>query len=289
MLNVRTERCLSRIIGVPPHSLRRHIADLHKCFDELSLIDPENPGKMRDILNIKGPWRFCLNRLYKRLLLPNLSPSQYSHGGVKKRSTVTNASRHRGSVYAYTADISSFFPSIHYHQVYRLFAERFRCSPDVAHICTRPCTHDYHLAAGLPTSPILADQMLDRIDRRISGACDSANLIYTRFVDDITISGQFDLEDSGIIGLINKIVVQDGFELSPHKQCSGKLSDGMAITGIRINRSHLDVRAAYYERVIVQIEDARKLAEGRADFSGYYLTTEHIRGKVLFICSINPG
>jgi hypothetical protein len=223
------------------------------------------------------------------LLLPKLHPSSYSHGGVPGRSIISNALQHRDSIYAYSIDISGFFPSIHYHRVYDLFVNRFRCSPDVARICTRLCTHDYHLAAGLPTSPILANQLLDRVDRRIGGACKSANLVYTRFVDDITISGSFDLEDSGIMRLVRKIVIQDGFMLSSTKQVSGKIADGFAITGIRIKRGKLDVRKQYIHKVMQQIEDAKRLVEGSPDFSGLYYTPEQIMGKVNFICSINPG
>ena len=50
------------------------------------------------------------------------------------------------------------------------------------------------LALGLITSPILADQMMDCVDDRIGGACRKAGLVYTRYVDDLTISGPYDLE-----------------------------------------------------------------------------------------------
>jgi RNA-directed DNA polymerase len=198
MLHVRSERCLADILGVSLRELRAGLNTLDKCFREYVLIDPAKPGRQREVLEIRKHWRLYLDRLYTRLLLPKLHPSDHSHGGVQGRSIVTNATAHSGSIYAYTADISNFFPSIHYTRIYDIFTKTFDCSPGVAHICTRLCTHNYHLAVGLPTSPILADQILHGVDARIGEACAKLGLQYTRYVDDMTITGQFDLKRSGI-------------------------------------------------------------------------------------------
>lgn len=127
MLNVRSERDLMRILGDAPHDFRRRFGRLNKCYQEFDLLDPERPEKARRILSVRGYWKIYLNRLYTRLLLPKLSPSSYSHGGVPGRSIISNALQHRDSVYACSIDISGFFPSIHYHRVYDLFAGRYRC------------------------------------------------------------------------------------------------------------------------------------------------------------------
>ena len=71
-----------------------------------------------------------------------------------------NAERHLRSQFAFSCDIMEFYPSIHSSRVYRLFAKIQGCSPDVARLLTRLCTYRYHLALGLITSPLLADQFL---------------------------------------------------------------------------------------------------------------------------------
>src|SRR5690606_23911950 len=154
--------------------------------------------------NVTGKLRTVQYRIYRRLFLPALKPSDQSHGGVPKRHIKTNAEPHLNSGLAFTTDISSFYPGIHHTRVYRLFSSTLGCCPDVAPVLTGLCTHRHHLAPGLPTSPILAAQLMRPVDGRISALCARLGLIYTRFVDDISISGNFDLGDSraGISSLI---------------------------------------------------------------------------------------
>ena len=146
----------------------------------------------------------------------------------------------------------------------------FCCSPDVARLCTRLCTYDYHLALGLITSPILADCVLVKVDRRIGAMCRKHGLVYTRFVDDITISGMYDIESGSFPRLVAEILGCYGFKVNPSKQESGRLSDGIAITKLRTNRSHLDIRKNYLEGVNRQLDDAVLLARGEDPVEGYF-------------------
>ena len=222
------------------------------------------------------------------ILLPVLSPSQFSHGGVRGRHIKTNVEPHLDSTFVFTTDISNFYPSISHRRVYRLFCETFRCSPDVARICTKLCTHDHHLALGLITSPILADQMMDRVDARVGGACRKAGLSYTRYVDDLTLSGPYDLAKSGIPDLVRRILEEHGFLVKADKTHPGRLADGMLITGLRVNRGHPDVGRDYLNELQRQLADTKNLAGG-GQFDGPYFTQGQIRGRIEFVCWVNPG
>jgi hypothetical protein len=140
----------------------------------------------------------------------------------------------------------------------------------------------------LITSPILADQVLGRVDRRIAGACEKEKLTYTRYVDDITISGPFNLERSGFPSLVERILREDGFLVNPKKQTFGRLTEDMSITSLREVSGHLDVRKEYVDEVNRQIDDVIALARGDT-FAGPYYTRSQILGKVRFVCWVNPG
>src|SRR5262249_20589174 len=150
------------------------------------------------------------------LLLPKLHPTKCSHGGVRRRSPLTNARAHLGNTFAFVADISGFFPAISISRVYEMFC-RHACRAEVARMLTRLCTFDYHLAIGLVTSPIIANEIFRPIDERIEHACRRMNLVYTRFMDDITISGKFELSDSGIHASVRNIIERHGFKLADEK------------------------------------------------------------------------
>jgi len=288
MLDIRSERVLAEAMEVSVRSLETDLGRLERFVRRFHLLDPAKPDKRREVIQVFGPWRWYIDRLLERVLLNRITPSIHNHGGVSGRSILTNASAHASNVYVYTADVSNFFPSIHYRRVYRLFLERFGCSPNVARICTRLCTYDFHLAVGLPSSPLLADQVMREIDARIHGACTAAGLTYTRFIDDLTISGGFDFASSGFLGLLPQILNEHGFQLNPKKSEVGRLKDGALVTKLRINGGRPDVAREYIRKLIEQMDDAAMLACG-GDFVGPYFTADQIYGRICFVRSVRWG
>lgn len=288
MLRIRRTSHLLDALRTTAAQIAEVIESPDDYYEELLLRDPQKPDKPRQVVNVTGLMRALQQNLYRRVLLPKLQPSAYSHGGVTGRSIKTNAQPHIASKFAFRADISNFYPSVHYSRVYRLFVDWFQCSPDVSRICTKVATFRHHLALGLITSPILADQILRRVDSRVAGACAKMGLVYTRYVDDITVSGNFDLEKSGVPALVERILAQDGFRANPNKYKFGRLNDGLTITNLRPVNGHLDVRREYLDELVRQLEDAASLARGDK-FDGPYYTSGQILGRVRFVCWVNPG
>jgi hypothetical protein len=239
-------------------------------------------------VSVRGAMRDFQHRLYRNLLVRKLTPSPQSHGGVRGHHIKSNVEQHRGSTFVLKADISAFYPSIRYPRIYRLFVGRFRCSPDVARLCTQLCTYRYHLALGLITSPILADQTLQRVDHRIAAFCERADLIYTRYVDDITISGRYDLRKQRIANTVRQILRQDGFKVNAAKSETGRLSRGLTVTGLRVVRGRVDVRRAFLDELERQLHDAASLAQG-GPFAGPYYLHDQVLGRVQFACWVNPS
>jgi len=288
MLRIQQVKHLAHRLGVEVKNLERVAEAPERWCEELELRDPAKPTKIRNVLNVVGPLRSLQTRMLRDILLPALPVSKFNHGGVRGRHIKTNIEPHLDSTFVFTTDISNFYPSISHNRVYRLFCETFQCSPDVARICTKLCTHDHHLALGLITSPILADQMMSRVDPRIGSACQKAGLVYTRYVDDLTISGPYDLAKSGIPDLVQRILEEHGYLVKADKTQCGRLADDTPITKIRINRGHPDVRKDYLNELERQLADTKSLADD-SSFDGPYFTQGQIRGRIEFVCWVNPG
>lgn len=288
MLRIRQVKHLANRLGVSVKVLEDVTKDPKRWCERLLLLDPAKPEKQREVINIQGILRQLQSRMLCKILMPALPISDYSHGGIRGRHIKTNVEPHLESIFVFTTDISNFYPTISHNRVYRLFVEKFQCAPDVARICTRLCTYKYHLALGLITSPILADQIMHQVDIRIAGACKKADLIYTRYVDDLTISGPYNIEKSGFSRLVQQILHDHGFLLNPKKHRFGRLSDGTPITKIRVNRGHFDIRHEYIAELDRQLTDAAHLAEC-GDFQGPYYTQNQIWGRIQFVCWVNPS
>jgi RNA-directed DNA polymerase len=266
------------------HSVLRN-ADAY--YEELLLLDPAKPTRPRRVISAHGVLRLWQSRLYSRLLMPNGVRSPYSHGGVAGRNILTNVKPHLGQSFVFTADIASFYPNIQRERIYRLFAH-LGCSDEVARLCTRLCTYRHRLEQGILTSPILAEQLMHRVDDRISSCCHKLGLVYTRFVDDIAISGRFSLKASGLPDLVYRVLAEHGFRCNHTKTSFGDVDRGASITHLRFPKGHPDVERSYAQELERQLADAANL--GRCEqFDGPNFTEAQIHGRVRFVSWVNPG
>lgn len=285
MLHLHRVKQLEDVLRLRPGRLEEILVDTGDCYEQFVVLDPSQPERQREVLNVKNPIHELQTRLYRRVLRRYLKPSPWSHGGVRKRNVLTNAKEHQGSSYLLKADISDFYPSIKSKRVYRLFNERFACPADVARLCTKLTTYQYHLALGLVTSSILADQVLTPVDQRIAGMCEKVGLNYSRFVDDVTISGNRDLAESDIPARLLTIFKEHGFKLNRDKWVSGKTED-VAIAGVRIGSDGFDAVGEYVDNLDRQIADLRLLEQGEP-IEGPFITQSQLYGRINYIRWIN--
>ncbi len=289
MLRIRQEKHLARTVELDVPAHRRLAESAESYCEELLLHDPAKPTRDRRVLDVHGDLKRVQRSIFKRIILPNLKPSDESFGGVRGRHIKMNAEQHLRSRFAYSCDITDFYPSIRYKRVYDFFTNVQKCSPDVARLLTRLCTYRYHLALGLITSPLLADQFLKPVDARIAKMAKARNLVYTRYVDDITISGAFDLARSGFPEAIKRILNTNGFATNNQKDQFGRVGDPeMLITKLRINRGHIDVSRRYYDKLCVLLANLQSLGEG-GDFPSPYYTSAQVRGRIEFVSWVNRG
>ena len=86
--------------------------------------------------------------------------------------------------------------------------------------------------------------------------CSRNGLVYTRYVDDITLSGSYPIVSGSVPRLVREIIGSCGFKLNTSKDDDGRLSDGKCITKLRINRGRVDVRPDYLAAIHLQLNHA---------------------------------
>lgn len=291
MLKIRNLKHLARQTKFTTTDLERLCDSIHDYCDEWTLHDPRRPERQRKVLCVSGKLRRFQDCFLRQVLMKKLNPSSYAHGGVVGRNIKTNVLAHRESFFVYSTDIKDFFPSISREAVYKLFL-RLDCTPDVARICTRLCTWEHGLALGLVTSPFLAEQIMAPVDIRIASACkgygDKSRLVYTRFVDDISVSARIDLGKTGIAKTVEAILSEYGFRVNPKKEVIGRIGSSTPITTLVVHRGRLNVHSDYVTSLEGQIEDASRLARG-VPIQGQYHSKDAIAGRIHYVAWINPG
>lgn len=190
-----------------------------------------------------------------------------AHGFVPERSIVTSAKLHVGQAVLINADLENFFPSIHWTRIRKVF----RClgySPAVATILALICTEcprrevdyggqTYYVATGprgLPqgacTSPALSNLVAMRLDRRLSGLAVKFDIRYTRYADDITLSGGDELGRrlGYVMARLRHIATDEGFAINEKKTRVQRRHQAQVVTGLIVN-----------DRVTVSRKELRRL------------------------------
>lgn len=208
----------------------------------------------------------------------------------KKSSHIVNASMHLGEKQLIKLDILRFFESISERQVFNVFKKlgyKNSVSLILARICTRvipihldkrfikneqrwTTKYNYkydqqknkikrigHLPQGAPTSSALANFVCCNLDADIEDLIDQFNLnSYTRYADDIIISGNFQDKNTAIscIFRVSRILRNYGFKTNYLKTKYCGSGDRKIVTGICINdENQLRVPIEYKNKIRQEI------------------------------------
>ncbi len=266
---------------------------------------PKRDGRDRVICAPKPQLRYVQRQILRKIL--QLVPvHDAAHGFVTGRSTVTNATPHKGAKIILKFDLKDFFPSIHYYRVLGLFASlgyyvedgRFHADDDatqVAPVLARLCCYtpdpfawsNSTLPQGAPTSPTISNLVSRRLDARLTGLATKNNGVYTRYADDLTFSFQDDSVQLGRFRWwVDQICHQEGFFVNQSKFRVIRNSQRQTVTGIVVND---EIRVPRNERRKFRaiLHNCRKhgiesQAKGRTGFVGY------LRGFASYIHMVHP-
>jgi len=170
------------------------------------------------------------------------------HGGVKKRSNITNAKAHQGNKYLFETDLQEFYPNINMEVVYQTFLD-LGYSTHVSHWLTKLTTKDNQLPQGSPASLGISNLVFMKTDIKLIQFCKSNSITFTRYVDDLTFSAQQNFGDK-IQELLN-IVINDNFKISRRKTV---YDSKQTITGIQPFLNKIDAPEHLIEKSKLEIE-----------------------------------
>jgi RNA-directed DNA polymerase len=187
-------------------------------------------------------------------ILEKLPVESAAHGFVAGRSTLTNARPHVARAVVVNLDLEGFFPSIGFPRVRHLF-RRLGYSGAVATLLALLCTEcprkkvvydgqTYFVATGprnLPqgacTSPATSNQIARKLDRRLLGLAAKLGLVYTRYADDLTFSGDSGLNEkvAYLLARVRHIAAEEGFAVNAKKTRIKRPNVRQTVTGLVVN------------------------------------------------------
>jgi RNA-directed DNA polymerase len=199
-----------------------------------------------------------LKRVQRRLLRHVLAPMGFgdaAHGGISGRSPRSNAEVHQGKRCVVKMDVKAFFPSVHHKRVYRMFRHEYGFGEDVSRLLTRLVTLREGLPQGAATSTAVANLFARSIDERLKPSLERYDLDSTRFIDDITISGN---HPQVLIDLTKRLLKAKGLQHHPDKLKVCRRGGPQEVTGVLVNHAErLSLPKAYRDGVRSAIHKLR--------------------------------
>ncbi len=272
------------------------------------------PGRVPRLLEVPEQRLRRAQRTLLSSLLALVPANDAAHGFIPGRSAATGAARHVASDAVISLDLTTFFARVAAGRVYGTLRQT-GYSESVAHTITGLCTNAVpprvlaampsggspderfalrralatsHLPQGAPSSPMLANLAIRRLDSRLSGWADAAGATYTRYADDLAFSGSGVLAkrpDAFIRG-VRRIIEDEGHSVNPRKTRVRRQGVRQTVTGIVVNQ-HVNVSRGDYDRLKAtihncvvhgpQTQNHRKIDDFRA----------HLLGRISWVESLN--
>lgn len=280
-------RHLSHLIGINERSLAGIVHVTEEHYREFSF--PKRRGGFRTISSpnpsLKAAQDWTLNEI-----LGSLPVHERAFGFVKGRSVVDNAKAHLGSKTVLRIDLLDFFGSINFDKVLSIFSD-LGYPPNVSYNFARICTLRNKLPQGGSTSPTLSNIVCRRMDAQISEYASEVGLIYTRYADDITLSGE-NVQITPHLDMIRKIAILHGFNVNDSKTLLSRKDRKIIITGVSISGGRASLPRSQVRRIKADAHLILKYGplgamQRRGGIDPFFV--DRVLGRISFWLQIDPG
>ncbi|TPI32010.1 RNA-directed DNA polymerase [Mesorhizobium sp. B3-2-1] len=202
---------------------------------------PKRRGGERSLF-VPRPFLAGLQRWILDEILSKFGLHQSAFGFVKGRRTLDNARLHAASKCILKVDIRDFFGSIKYASVSDIFLGA-GYSPKVSYYLSRICTLDDVIPQGAPTSPSISNIAMRQVDIQIAEFCAQNRLLFSRYADDICLSG--DSIPESAFPFLSDCLSKFGLEIAEEKTVLAFEGQKKIITGISISSGELRLPKVY--------------------------------------------
>lgn len=208
---------------------------------------PKKKGGFREITEpnpeLKAKQREVLNYLTLTLLIPT---PEWMFAYTKHRSTLDMAKEHQNSEKFIKLDLKDFFPSLTKEFVTEKLNNitNFNATnriEDIVNLAIDKKTNS--LPQGSPLSPYLSNYAMLETDYEIVNQLKAydESVIYTRYADDIIISGNRNLNPNKVLSIINETLARTTngvLKINREKTKVLRTTSKLYIVGIKLNKDH---------------------------------------------------
>jgi RNA-directed DNA polymerase len=264
---------LSRLVDMPRGQLAHLASRVERYYRPKSITKPD--GTSRLLLVPRGELRWVQKKI-KKVILDRIPWMSCVYGGVRGKSAKSNAAAHAAQPVVFTLDIKSFFPSVTPERVSQGL-QQLGFGERPARILARLTTFKHQLPQGTHTSTALANLALTRADLRIRRLASMHGFTYTRFVDDLSLSGGRRLYK--FRKLVIRIIEDEGFQIKLEKKHTMPAGTRQVVTKLVVNTKvnlTRERRKEIREEVLTEARRLKGVLSGRT------------KGRLAWLSFVNP-
>lgn len=275
---------LALLLGIDNEYLHR-MSNAPEYFYKTFYIKKRNGKKRRidePLPDLKKVQLWILNGILYKVPCSKFAKAYIPHVSIKD-----NARFHRKQKIVMAVDLKNFFPSIKSGFILGAFLSLGYNLP-TAVMLTRLCCLRESLPQGAPTSAYLSNLVMRQFDNNISKYCTAHHIRYTRYADDLTFSGDFDI--AKMIYFIDKELKYLNLRRNPQKLKVMRNENRQQVTGVVVNEKQqlsreyrMKIRQEVYYIQRFGLDD--HLSHIGETHSNYL---EHLCGKIRYALFINP-
>lgn len=201
-------------------------------------------GTKRELLVPKPILKSIQENILNNILY-GLKISKYACAYTPNKKLVDNAYPHIDKKVILKLDIKDFFTNITFENIYKSLPNSI-LPKEVKVLLVKLCTYYDYLPQGAPTSPYLSNLALKNFDEYIGRYCEDRKISYTRYCDDLTFSGDFNIKN-----LKNKVKVfleEMGYNLNEKKTKVIRNNNRQLVTGIIVNKK-INIMKEYKRKI----------------------------------------
>ncbi len=256
-------------------------------------------------------------------ILNVVEPHPASYAFAPGRDLVGAAERHAGCGWLVKMDVRHFFESIKEPVVYRVFRElgySALVAFEMTRLCTRLHSAQYpfkarlleevqatipyrkgaagHLPQGAPTSPMLANLAVRRLDERIDALAGARDWTYTRYADDLAFSTTEPCTRGRAMALVTLAEREmSGFGLVANRQKTTIVPPGARkiLLGVLVDRAKPHLTRAFRNNIETHLYALTNPKIGPAahrntrGFASTIGMKRHVEGLIAFAHQVDPA
>jgi hypothetical protein len=266
------------------------------------------------LLEVPQPYLMPLQRRLLDGLLSGIPPHEAACGYTRERSVLDHARAHAGQAVVLRFDLQDFFSSVRASRVYALFAT-LGYPDEVSRELTALCTtatpepvlqrmreagqlswpqlqrlRNPHLPQGAPTSAALANLCAFRLDLRLDGLAQTLGAHYTRYADDIVLSGGPQLASAAprIAAWVGRIALEEGFTLNHRKTRCLKAGRRQSVCGVVVNQ-HPNLARPEFDRLKAVLHQCVLHGPAAQNRDGHTHWRDFLQGRVAWAAQVNAA